>query len=117
MALLGLMFPWARLVVTSLHLADGHHDVAPNEHADGLQEAFHGHHHDDDATPHEHPLVRCDFSAQRSRTIEDVLLPAALPALSAIVLPPTVPASAPSRHVVTRQHSPPGASSLAILRI
>lgn len=117
LALLGLMFPWARLVVTSLHLTEGHHDAASNDHADGLEEAFHGHHHDDDATPHDHPLVRCDFSAQRSRTIEGVLLPATLPALSAMILPPHVPALVPSRHIGTRDHGPPGALSPAILRI
>lgn len=111
------MFPWARLVMASSHLTEGHHEVASTDHADGLEEAFHGHHHDDDATPHTHPLVRCDFSAQRSRTIDGVALPAALPAFSVMLLPPAVPASAPLRNVVTRQHSPPGTSSSVILRI
>jgi len=117
LALLGLMFPWARLVVTSLHLTEGHHDVPQIEDAESLEEAFHGHHHDDDATTHDHPLVRCDFSAQRSRTIEGVLMPAALPAVSAMILPPRIPALVPSRHIGTREHGPPGGLSPAILRI
>lgn len=117
LALLGLMFPWARLVVTSLHLAEGHHDIASNDHSAGLQDAFHGHHHDDDATTHDHPLVRCDFSAQRSRTIEHVALPATLPAVSAMVLPPRVPPLVLSRSIVTREHGPPGDLSPTILRI
>lgn len=111
------MFPWGRLVVTSLHLTEQHHDVASNDHADGIEEAFHGHHHDDDATPHDHPLVTCDFSAQRSRTIEGVLLPAALPALSAMILPPHVPAFVLSRSIGSRGHGPPRVLSPAILRI
>lgn len=117
LALLGLMFPWARVVSVSLHLTEGHHDIAPNEHADGLEEAFHGHHHDDGAAPHDHPLVRCDLSAQRSRTLEGVALPAGLPALSAMVLPPRVPALVPWRNVGAREHGPPRALSGVILRI
>jgi hypothetical protein len=111
------MFPWGRLVVTALHLTEGHHDVASTDHADGLEEAFHGHHHDDDATPHDHPLVKCDFSAQRSRTLEGVVLPATLPALSAMILAPHVPALVPSRPIGALNHGPPRALSPAILRI
>ena len=117
LALLGLMFPWARLVVSSLHLAEGHHDIASSDHADGLQDAFHGHHHDDDATTHDHPLVRCDFSAQRSRTIESVVLPAALPAVSAMILPPRIAAHVRSWQIGAREHGPPGTIAPAILRI
>lgn len=123
LALLGLMFPWARLVATSLHLAEGHHDLAvtepaATEHAAAtLEEAFHGHHHDDDATPHDHPLVTCDLSAQRSRTLENVALPAGLTALFALILPPRVPALVPWRSAGTREHGPPRALSGVILRI
>ena len=123
LALLGLMFPWARLVATSLHLAQGHHDLAatepaaPEQAAATLEEAFHGHHHDDDATRHDHPLVGCDFSAQRSRVIEAVALPAAPPAIFVMFVPSRAPAPALSRNAGVRDHGPPRALSPAILRI
>lgn len=122
LALLGLMFPWARLVVTSLHLAEGHHDLAvtepaATEAAATLEEAFHGHHHDDDATGHDHPLVGCDFSAQRSRVSEAIALPATPPAIFAMLVPSRPPAHALSRNAGVRDHGPPRAWSPAILRI
>ena len=122
LALLGLMFPWARLVVTSLHLTEGHHDLAVSEPAATertaatLEEAFHGHHHEDDATRHNHPLVGCDFSAQRSRVIAGLPLPEALPAVFEATAPPRLPANL-VRKIGTRDHGPPRVLSSAILRI
>lgn len=123
LALFGLMFPWARLVVTSLHLAEGHHDLvvaepaATERSAATIAEAFHGHHHADDATRHDHPLVACDFSAQRSRVIQAIALPAALPTIFAMLVPSQAPAHPLSRNAGVRDHGPPGALLPAILRI
>jgi|CXWL01.1.fsa_nt_gi hypothetical protein len=111
------MLPWGRVVLESLHLTQGHHGVALTRHADGLEAAFHGHHHDDDATRHDHPLLGCDFSTQRSRVIEAIALPAALPAIVAMLVPSRAPAPALTRNAGVRDHGPPRALSPAILRI
>lgn len=119
------MFPWARLVVTSLHLAEDHHalpvsEPAATEHAVAtLEEAFHGHHHDDDdATRHDHPLVGCDFSAQRSRVLEAVTAPPASSSAFVAMVPARMPDRALSRNSGVRDHGPPGVwAQGAILRI
>lgn len=122
LALLGLMFPWARLVATSIHLAEDHHGVeagepaAPGRAAATLEEAFHGHHHDEGSTSHDHPLVSCDFSGQRSRAMDAVAQPEARPAIFPVNPPSRVSANL-SRPVGTRGHGPPRALSPAILRI
>lgn len=124
LALLGLMFPWARLVVTSLHLAEDHHalpvsaPVATEHAATTLEEAFHGHHHEDDATRHDHPLVGCDFSAQRSRVLEAVIAPPASSSVFVAMVPAPMPVHATSRNSGVRDHGPPGLwAQGAILRI
>lgn len=118
LALCGLLLPWVRVSGLSLHLADAHHEPADDPHTDEMEDAFHGHHHEEGEPGHQHSLIGCDLVAHRARFNESA---GSLAGHHAVAFPPilsTARAVTRARGSVSNDHGPPGErASRSILRI